>query len=66
MSVYGPLFNTLFYFQDPVFNTSLIVGYYWIPLTVLLILYGFIFQAAWVLGNKSKVIMFRVPLFEGY
>jgi hypothetical protein len=36
-----------------VFNTSLIVGYYWIPLTILCVLYGFIFEAAWRLSKKS-------------
>ena len=41
------------FLKDPVFNTSLIVGYYWIPLTILIILYSFIFHAAWTLSKKS-------------
>ena len=41
------------FLKDPVFNTSLIVGYYWIPLCILCVLYGFIFEAAWVLSKKS-------------
>ena len=42
------------FLKDPVFNTSLIVGYYWIPLTILCILYSFIFEAAWRLSKKSQ------------
>lgn len=52
------------YFQflkDPVFNTSLIVGYYWIPLTILIILYSFIFHAAWNLSKKSA---YKVSWYE--
>ncbi len=43
------------FLKDPVFNTSLIVGYYWIPLTILCILYSFIFESAWRLSKKSQV-----------
>jgi muscarinic acetylcholine receptor len=42
------------FLKDPVFNTSLIVGYYWIPLTILIVLYSFIFHAAWRLSKKSR------------
>ena len=42
------------FLKDPVFNTSLIVGYYWIPLCVLVVLYGNIFHAAWTLSQKSR------------
>jgi len=42
------------FLQDPVFNTSLIISYYWVPLGILFILYAFIFEAAWALSNKSK------------
>jgi hypothetical protein len=41
------------FLKDPVFNTSLIVGYYWIPLTILIILYSFIFHAAWLQYHKN-------------
>jgi hypothetical protein len=41
------------FLKDPVFNTSLIVGYYWIPLTILIILYSFIFHAAWFKTHKN-------------
>jgi len=46
-----------------VFNTSLIIGYYWIPLCALFILYTFIFQTAWSLSKKSKVRCIYVSLF---
>ena len=42
------------FLKDPVFNTSLIVGYYWIPLCILCVLYSFIFEAAWTLSKKSQ------------
>ena len=41
------------FLRDPVFNTSLIIGYYWIPLTILIILYSFIFHSAWTLSKKA-------------
>ena len=41
------------FLKDPVFNTSLIVGYYWIPLTILIVLYAQIFHSAWTLSKKA-------------
>ncbi len=41
------------FLKDPVFNTSLIIGYYWIPLCILIVLYSFIFQSAWTLSRKA-------------
>lgn len=41
------------FLKDPVFNTSLIIGYYWIPLTILIVLYAFIFHSAWTLSKKA-------------
>ena len=32
----------------------MIVGYYWIPLVILIVLYSFIFEAAWRLSKKSE------------
>ena len=55
MSIQGPGECMVQFLKDPVFNTSLIVGYYWIPLTILCILYSFIFESAWRLSKKSQV-----------
>ncbi|XP_071745873.1 muscarinic acetylcholine receptor M2 isoform X2 [Lepeophtheirus salmonis] len=42
------------FLKDPLFNTSLIIGYYWIPLVILIVLYSFIFQTAWTLSKKTR------------
>lgn len=48
----GPGECSVQFLKEPMFNTALIIGYYWIPLTILVSLYAQIFHKVFTVLPK--------------
>ena len=56
----GPGECSVQFLKEPMFNTALIIGYYWIPLTILVSLYAQIFHKVFTVRPKSHKIVLLI------
>ena len=54
------------FLKEPMFNTALIIGYYWIPLTILITLYAMIFHKVGFVIDKKNICITSLYMYYAF